>query len=46
MSDKKIQDLSVTDPVTFETVVATALAEGVPATAHNDKEFVVEVERS
>ena len=46
MTDKTIQEQNVTEPVTFETVVTTAYAFKVPATVHNDKEFVVEVDKS
>jgi hypothetical protein len=43
MSDtKKLQDLPMDSPVDFDVVVATALAEGVAASVHNDKEFVVQ----
>jgi hypothetical protein len=37
-----LQDLSLGDLVDFEVVVATALAEGVAATVHDDKDFIVE----
>jgi len=42
MADKILQELDLDEPVTFETVVATAYAEGVPAEVHDDKNFTVQ----
>lgn len=39
---EKLQDLKFGDPITFDVVVATAIAEGVAAEVHNDREFIVQ----
>ena len=42
MTEKTLQEKELDEPVTFETVVATAYAEGVPALVHTDTDFVVQ----
>lgn len=37
----RLQDLELGDMVDFQVVVATAVAEAMPATVHNDQEFYV-----